>query len=199
MYIAAGQGQTTLGDKILMSTETSCHFGHLLQVSKKSLWSLILYNVFHDFIHVYSPGAGADNPRGQNFEVNRNILSLWSFVAKFKKHLSEVWFYTIFFMILYMYIAPGQEQTAPRGQSFDVNRHVLSLHSFVASFKKCLWRLILCNFFHDLIHVYSPGQGQTAPEGQNFDVNRKALSLYPFFASFKEISLKSDFIQIFHD
>ena len=52
----------------------------------------------------------------------------------------------------------------------------------------------------------APGQGQTAPRGQNFDVNRKALSLYrkalslyPFVASFKEISLKSDFIQIFHD
>ena len=26
-----------LGDDILMSTETSCHFGHLLQVSKTSL------------------------------------------------------------------------------------------------------------------------------------------------------------------
>ena len=25
MYIAAGQGQTTPGDKILMSTETPCH------------------------------------------------------------------------------------------------------------------------------------------------------------------------------
>ena len=44
-----------------------------------------------------------------------------------------------------------------------------------------------------------PGQGQTAPRGQNFDVNGKALSLYSFDASFKEISLKSDFIQIFHD
>ena len=35
-----------------------------------------------------------------------------------------------------MYIAPGQGQTARRGQSFDINRNVLSLHSFVASFKK---------------------------------------------------------------
>ena len=34
-----------------------------------------------------------------------------------------------------MYIAPGQGQTAPRGQGFDVNRNVLSLHSFVASLK----------------------------------------------------------------
>ena len=37
MYIAAAQEQTTPGDKILMSTETSCYFGHLLQVTKKSL------------------------------------------------------------------------------------------------------------------------------------------------------------------
>ena len=37
MYLVSGQGQTTPGDKILMSTETSRHFGHLLQVSEKSL------------------------------------------------------------------------------------------------------------------------------------------------------------------
>ena len=37
MYIAAGQEHTTPGDKILILTETSCHFGHLLQVSKNLL------------------------------------------------------------------------------------------------------------------------------------------------------------------
>ena len=96
-----------------------------------------------------------------------------------------------------MYIAPRQGQTATRGQSFDVHRNVLSFHSFVASFKKCLLSLILYNVFHDLIHVYSPRAGAVSPRGQNLNVNRKALSLYPFVASFKEISLKSDFIQFF--
>ena len=43
------------------------------------------------------------------------------------------------------------------------------------------------------------GQGQTAPRGQSFDVNRNVLSLHSCVASFKEISLKSDFIQCFHD
>ena len=33
-----------------------------------------------------------------------------------------------------MHIAPGQGQTAPRGQNFDVNRKALSLYSFVESF-----------------------------------------------------------------
>ena len=69
-----------------MSAGTSCHFGHLLQVLKK--------------------------------------ISLKSDLCNF------------FFMILYMYIAPGQGQTAPRGQSFNINRNVLSFHSFDASFKK---------------------------------------------------------------
>ena len=41
-----------------MSTERPNHFTHSLQVSKKSLRNLILYNFFHDLIHVYSPGAG---------------------------------------------------------------------------------------------------------------------------------------------
>ena len=122
-----------------MSTGTSCHFSHMLQVSK-------------------------------------NLL--------------EVRFYTI--NVHY------QGQTAPRGQSFDVNRYVLSLHSFVASLKKKfpVKSDFIHFFFHDLIHV-APAQGQRDPRGLNFGVNRKALSLFPFVASFKEISFKSDFIQLF--
>ena len=88
-------------------------------------------------------------------------------------------------MILYMYIALGQGQTATRGQSFDVNRNVLSVHSFVASFRKISLKYI------------APGQGQTASRRQNFDINRKVLSLYPFVANLKEISMKPDFIHFF--
>ena len=56
-------------------------------------------------------------------------------------------------MILYMYIAPGQGQTAPREQRFDVNRNVLPLHSFVASFKQMSLKSDFIHVFHDLIHV----------------------------------------------
>ena len=66
-----------------------------------------------------------------------------------------------------MYIAPGQGQTAPRGQSFDVNRNVLSL-SFVASFKKMSLKSDFAHFFHDLIHVYSPRAGADSPQGTKF-------------------------------
>ena len=47
---------------------------HLLQVSNKSLSTLILYTFFNVFPHVYSPRARADNPCGQNPDVNRKAL-----------------------------------------------------------------------------------------------------------------------------
>ena len=49
---ARGRGRQPPGDKVLMSTEMSCHFIHLMQVLKKCLRSLILYNLFYDLIHV---------------------------------------------------------------------------------------------------------------------------------------------------
>ena len=64
-----------------------------------------------------------------------------------------------------MYIAPGQRQTAPRGQKFDVNRNVLSLHSFVTNFKKMSLKSDFIHFFHDLIHVYNPGAEADSPQG----------------------------------
>ena len=68
-------------------------------------------------------------------------------------------------MILFMYIAQGQGQTAPMGQSSDVNRNVSSLHSFFASLKKSLLMSDFMQFFNDLIHVYSPGAGADSPKG----------------------------------
>ena len=150
MYIATGQGQITPGDKILMLTETSCHFGHLLQVSKKSLWSLILYSFFHDFIHVYyiKPQGRGWQILGTKFWCQQEHLVTSVGCRKFKKKISlKSWFYTIFFMTLYMSIALDRGQTAPRGQSFAVNRNVLSLHSFVATFKKMSLKSDFIHFF----------------------------------------------------
>ena len=99
-------------------------------------------------------------------------------------------------MILYMYIAPGQGLTTPWGRNFDVNRNILSLRSFVASFKKISLKSDFIQFFFLNLYMYiAPGQGQTASRGQNFDVNRNVLSLHSFVTSFKKMSLKPDFIQ----
>ena len=52
---------------------------------KESLQPLTLYTSFHDLINVYSRMSGAENTRGQNFDVNRKLLSLRSFATSFKK------------------------------------------------------------------------------------------------------------------
>ena len=86
-------GADNPGDKILMSTETSCHFCHLLQVLKKISLKSDFIHFFFMILYMYiheAPGQGLTTPRGRNFYVNRNILSLWSFVASLKKHLFEV-------------------------------------------------------------------------------------------------------------
>ena len=147
MYIAAGQGQTTPGDKILMSTETSCHFGHFLQLSKKSLWSLILYNFFHDFILVYSPGIGADNPLGMKFWCQQKNLVTLVICCKFKKNLFEVWFYTFFFHDFIHVYNSGAGADSLQGTKFWRQQNVLSLHSFVASLKKMSLKSDFIQFF----------------------------------------------------
>ena len=101
---------------------------------------LIFYIFFHDFIHVYSSRAGADIPLGMKFWCQQEPLVTLVICCKFKPD-----FIVFFSIILYMYIAPGQ--TAPRRQSFDVNRYVLSLHSFGASLKKMSLKSDFIQFF----------------------------------------------------
>ena len=182
-----------------MSTETPCHFGHLLQVSKKSLSSLIIYNFFfHYFIHVYSHGAGPDNPFGMKFWCQQEHLVTSVIYCKFQKNLFEVWFYTFFFfMILYMYIAPGQGQTAPRGQSListEMSCHFIHL---LQVSKKCLWSLILNNFFHDLIHVYSPRAGIDSLQGTKLPCQQKGLITLPICCKFQRNLFEVWFYTIF--
>ena len=141
MYIAPGQGQTTLwGQNFdvnrnslslcpyvdIMTTERPFLFALMLQVSKSDF-----IHIFNDFIHVYSPGARAENP----FDVNRNPYHFDHLLQVSNKSLLILILYT-FLMFFHMYIAQRQGQTILCGQNSDVNRKALSLCPFVASFKK---------------------------------------------------------------
>ena len=92
-----------LGPKILMSkgglitTVICCKF-------KKNLFNLTLYTSFHDLINVHSCRSGADNPRGQNSDVNRNLLSLRSFATSLKKNV----------LILYIFFHDFIHEYSPR-------------------------------------------------------------------------------------
>ena len=50
-----------------------------------------------------------------------------------------------------------------------------------------------------IMMIYSRRSVADNPRGQNFEVNRNLLSLQSLATNFKKISLKSDFIQFFHD
>ena len=66
-------------------------------------------------------------------------------------------------MILYMYIALGQGQKTPWGQTFNVNRKPSPLQPFVASFKQISLNSDFIHTFYCFPHVYSPGAGADNP------------------------------------
>ena len=136
MYIAAGQGQTTPGTKVWCQQKPLQSFATSFQKNLFEVWFYtIFFMILYMYIHV-ALGQGLTTPRGRNFCQQEHLVTL-VICCKFLKKISlKSDFMQTFFMILYMYIAPGQGQTAPRGQSFNVNRNVLSFHSFDASFKK---------------------------------------------------------------
>ena len=150
MYIAPGQEQTTpwwqsfdinrkprslwssvakfwCQQKALTTLIICCKF-------QKNLFEFWFYTLFNVFPHVYSPGAGADNPLWTNFWCHQKGLVTLPICCKFQKNTFEVWFYTYFCLFLYMYIALGQEQTTPWGQNFYFNINLLSLWLFAVSF-----------------------------------------------------------------
>ena len=149
-----------------------------------------------------APGRGRQSIRdkiGDKILMSTEMHFLFAHMLQFSKcSLPNLIFYP-FLMILYMYIAPGQGQKTPWGQTFDVNRKPLSLRPCVASFKQISLKSDFIHIFKYFFPpVYSPGAGQTAICGQNPDVTRKALSLCPFVTSLKKKqTLKSDFIHNF--
>ena len=80
MYIAASQGQTTP-----LSAGTSSHFGHLLQVSKKSILSLISNNFFMILYMYIAPGQGLTTPWGDKMLMSIGTSSPFSHLLQVSK------------------------------------------------------------------------------------------------------------------
>ena len=174
MYIRRS-GADNSGTKVWCQQKTLLSLRSFATSLKKSLWSLILYNFFHDFIYVCSSGAGAENPLGKNFLCQQELLVTSVICCKLKKNLFEVGFYTHFLVILSVYIAPRQGQTAPTGQNSDVNRKAF-IHPFVASFKEISLKSDCIHFFPWFsIHVYSSGAGGIQAPGAKFLCQQKLI------------------------
>ena len=84
MYIAPGQGHTTLCGKnpdVNRKALPLCIF--VASFKNISLKSDFILN-FSFFLYMYiAPGQGQTIPWGQNFYFNINLLSLWSFAVSF--------------------------------------------------------------------------------------------------------------------
>ena len=160
MYIAAGRGRQPLGTKLWcqqkpLVTSVICY----KLKRKQQLWSLILYNFFMILYMYIAPEQGLTTPLGRNFNANRNILSLRSFVASLKKiSLKSDFIFFPYFIHVYIRRSGADNH---RGKNLVVNRNILSLRSFVQVSKESLWSLILYNFFHDLYMYIAPEQRQT--------------------------------------
>ena len=171
-----------------MSIGTSCHFGHLLHVSKKSIWSLILYNFFHDFIHVYSSRACfvMVQPSG-----NKGLMS--TEMSCHFTHLLQVWKKCLWSLILYIFfhdlIHAYSYRTgadSPQGTNFLCQQKGLITLPICCKFQRNLSEVWFYTFFSWFnICIKPQGRGHTSPRGQSFDVNRNFLSLRSSVASFK--------------
>ena len=189
MYIAPEQGQTNSWGPNFDVNRKALSFWSIVECFKKMTLKSDLI-IFLMFSCTYiAPRQGQTTLWWQSFDVNRKPRSLWPFVASFKMTSLNSDFIHIFKIILYMYMytAPGQGQTNPWGQNFDVNRKLLPLRPFVASLKNNLFEFwFYAHFLMFFLTYIAPGPGQTTLCGQNSDVNRKAWSLCQFAASFKK-------------
>ena len=175
MYIAPGQGQTTsMGTKFVVNRNLFPLWS-FASCFKKSLFEVWFYTHFcHDFIHVYSPGAGGENPLGTKFWCQQKHLVTSVICYKFQNNLFEICFYTPF-LILYMYKALGQGQTTLWWQSLMWIEKPYHFAHLLQVLEKSLWTLILYILFHAFIHVYSPRAGADNPLGTKFWYQKKYL------------------------
>ena len=185
MYISQGrQSQRTKFWCQQKSLVTS-----VIVASLKTISLNLIYTIFHDFIHVYSPRQGQTAPKGQSFDVHIS--------CKFqKKSLWRPTLYIFFHDLIHVY-SPGAWTDSSQGTKFWCQRKGLITLPICCKFQRNLFDVWFYTFLYDLIHVFSPGAWADSSLGTKFWCQQKGLITYPFVASFKGISLKSDFIQLF--
>ena len=194
MYITPEQGQTTPWLQMLIQQKSHitlpicCRF----KTNCFEVWFYIHF-FFHvsPYIYIYiyiyiASGRGRQSIGDKILMTTERPFLFAHMLQVLKWSLRNLILYT-FLMILYMYIAPGQGQKIPWGQTFDVNRKPLSLRPFVASFKQISLNSDFIHIFLMFFHMYiAPGQGQTTLCGQNPDVSKKSLVTLPICCKFQK-------------
>ena len=99
------------------------------------------YFFFHAFIYEYSLRAGADNPLGTKFDVNRKALPICPFVASLKKSLWSL----ILYIFSHAFIHAYQSLACETSINTDFSK-LFSLKRIYVKYKNAILSLIGCCF-----------------------------------------------------
>ena len=102
---------------------------------------------FHDFIHVYNPGAEADNPLGMKFWCQQYHLVTSVICCNFKKNLFEAWFYTFFFHDFIHVYSPRAGVDSPQGTKFWCQQKCLGTSFICCKFQKSVFQVWFYTIF----------------------------------------------------
>ena len=149
-------------------------------------------------LYLYTaPGNRLTTFWGQNFDVNKNILSLRSFVASFKKISLKSDFIHFFFHDFKHVYCPRAGADSPQGTKFWCQQKCLVISFICCQFKTNVFEVWFYTFFfHDLIHVYSPGAGADIPQGTQFWCQQGGLTTLPICCKFQKNLFKVWFYTI---
>ena len=123
-------------------------------------------------------------PWGRNFYVNRNILSLRSFVATFKTISMKSDFRQFIHDFIYVY-SSGARADSHQVTKFWCQQECLVSSFICCKFQKYVFEVDFIQFFHDFIHVYIPGVGADSPQGTKFWCLQKGLITLPIYCKFQ--------------
>ena len=134
-----------LGKKFLCQQE---HLVTLVICCKfqKNLFEVWFYTFFfHDFIHVYSPRAGADSPQAIKFWCQQKCL-VTSFTCCKKKNVFKSDFIQFFHDLLHVY-SPGAGADSPQGKTFWYQQKGLITLPMCSKFQRNLFEVWFYTIF----------------------------------------------------
>ena len=153
MYIALKQGLTTTWGRNFVSTGTSCHFSHLLQVSKN------LFDVCHNIFFFMILYIYIAPRQGTKFWCQQQYRHFIHLLQVSKKMSLKSDFIQFFFMILVY--SPGAGADSPQGTKFWCQQKGHITLPIFASFKEIseVWFYLIFSWFN------SPGAEGIQPPG----------------------------------
>ena len=117
MYIALGQGQKTPWEQTFDVNRKPLSLWPFFASFKQISLNSDFIHFFNVSSHVYSPGAGADNPLGTKSWCQQKSLVTLPICCVSKKYLWNLILYIIFHVFIHVY-SPGAGTDNPLGSEF---------------------------------------------------------------------------------